>query len=133
MADDNPSIISHVSLGTNDLERAGRFYDAVLAAISSRRVMEHEGAAIAYGKSFPEFWVGKPFDGGRAEPANGVHIGFLAEVDAFHRAALDAGGTSDGEPGPRPMYGKPYYGCFVRDPDGHKVEAMFWDEEMAES
>ena len=48
-------------------------------------------------------------------------------VDAFYHAALDAGGTGDGAPGPRPEYGAPYYGCFVRDPDGHKIEATFWD------
>ena len=60
-----------------------------------------------------------------------MHIGFFAasqaEVDAFWNAAIEAGATPDGEPGPRAEYGKPYYGCFVRDLDGHKVEAAFWD------
>jgi len=51
-------------------------------------------------------------------------------VDAFHRAALNAGATDEGAPGPREEYGEPYYGCFVRDLDGHKIEAAFWDVEL---
>lgn len=131
---ENPSIISHVSLGTSDLKRAAAFYDAVLAAIGAKRVFEHEGAAIAWGRMFPEFWVGLPHDGGRAESANGVHMAFFArnraEVDAFHAAGLANGATDDGAPGPRPEYGAPYYGCFLRDPDGHKIEATFWDQDL---
>ena len=65
---------------------------------------------------------------------NGTHVAFIAPdkqaVDAFHTAALAAGAVCDGPPGPRPQYGAPYYGCFVRDLDGHKVEAAFWDMEM---
>ena len=64
-----------------------------------------------------------------------VHFGFLAasrdQVHAFHVAALSAGARDDGPPGPRPLYGEPYYGCFVRDLDGHKIEAAFWDEALA--
>ena len=70
-----------------------------------------------------------------AETANGVHFAFLAPskkaVGAFWEEALAAGATPDGEPGPRPHYGEPYYGCFVRDLDGHKIEAMYWDVEIA--
>ncbi|HVL75883.1 MAG TPA: VOC family protein [Noviherbaspirillum sp.] len=130
MADDNPSIISHVSIGTNDFAAAVRFYDSVLAALDIRRVMDHPGAA-AYGKRFPEFWVQTPIDGYPASVGNGTHVSFVAAskqaVDAFYQAALEAGATDSGAPGPRPMYGDPYYGCFVRDPDGHKIEATFWD------
>ena len=130
MDSDNPSILSHVSLGTNQFERATAFYDKVLAALGCRRMMEHPGA-VCYGKQFPEFWVQTPIDGAPAGTANGVHFGFVAnsraEVDAFYAAALAAGGTGDGPPGPRPLYGAPYYGCFVRDLDGHKIEAAFWD------
>ncbi|SDL10324.1 Catechol 2,3-dioxygenase [Pseudomonas delhiensis] len=132
MSDDliPPSCISHVSIGTNDYDRARAFYDAVLATLGCRRVMEHPGA-VAYGREFPEFWVQTPLDGAPASVGNGTHIGFIAgsreAVDAFHAAALAHGGHDDGAPGPRPHYGEPYYGCFVRDPDGHKVEATFWD------
>lgn len=131
MDNGNPSILSHVSLGTNDLARSAAFYDAVLATIGATRVFEHGDTAIAYGKQFPEFWIGTPHDGGRADTANGVHMAFFAaskaEVDAFHAAALKHGAPDDGAPGHRPEYGAPYYGCFVRDPDGHKIEATFWD------
>ncbi len=133
MADDIPSILSHVSLGTNDFERAVAFYDRVLPTLGCRRVAEHPGA-VAYGKLFPEFWVQLPFDEGIASVGNGTHVAFIAPskdaVDAFHRTAIDAGGTDDGAPGPRPDYGEPYYGCFVRDLDGNKIEATFWDMEM---
>jgi predicted lactoylglutathione lyase len=53
--------------------------------------------------------------------------GDKAQVHAFHEAALAAGAKDEGAPGPRPEYGEPYYGCFVRDPDGHKIEAAYWD------
>src|SRR5690606_1352460 len=134
MENEVPSIVSHVSVGTNDFDRAVRFYDEVLPTLGAGRVMEHE-SAVAYGKAFPEFWVQRPIDGRPATCGNGTHVGFLAEskaaVDAFYAAALEAGGTGDGAPGPRPAYGAPYYGCFVRDPDGHKIEAAFWDEALA--
>lgn len=134
MTDDVPSIISHVSVGTNDFERAKSFYDSVLATLGCKKIMEHPDA-VAYGKQFPEFWVQTPVDGRPATSGNGCHFGFLAwskaEVQAFYDAALEAGGIDEGAPGPRPDYGEPYYGCFVRDPDGHKIEAAFWDMEMA--
>ncbi len=132
---ESPSIMSHVSVGTNHLERAVAFYDAVLATIGARRVMEHPGT-VAYGKQLPEFWVGEPYDRGPATCGNGVHFAFMAaskaHVDAFFKAALDAGGVSDGEPGPRPEYSAAYYGCYIRDPDGHKIEATFWDQSALE-
>lgn len=132
--DDNPSILSHVSLGTNRFAEATAFYDAVLAPLGIKRVMEHENA-IAYGKAYPEFWVVVPLDDAPATAGNGTHIGFVASgaaaVDAFHAAALVAGASDEGAPGPREEYGAPYYGCFVRDLDGHKIEAAFWDFAMA--
>jgi len=131
--DQNPSILSHVSLGTNDFDRAVAFYDQVLSTLGITRMMEHPGA-IAYGKKYPEFWVGVPFDDQTATVGNGTHIGFIAPskeaVHAFYEAALAAGATGEGEPGGRPHYGEPYYGCFVRDLDGHKIEAAYWDEQL---
>jgi len=130
-----PSIVSHLSIGTNDFPRAEAFYDRVLPALGARRVMDHPGGAVAYGRGFPEFWVQRPIDHAPATVGNGTHIGFLAaskaQVDAFYAAALEAGATADGPPGPREEYGAPYYGCFVRDLDGHKIEAAFWDEPLA--
>ena len=137
---ENPSIMSHTSIGTNDFPHSAAFYDAVMPTIGARRVYEPqmpEGAfAIAYGKQFPEFWVQTPHNGEKAETANGIHFAFLAPtkeaVHAFWDAAIKAGAEPDGEPGPRPHYGAPYYGCFMRDPDGHKIEAMYWDASLME-
>jgi len=129
----NPSIISHVSVGTNRFEEAVAFYDRVLGTLGCRR-MESFPVMVAYGRKYPEFWVGAPHDGAPAVVGNGVHVGFIADtpahVDAFHAEALAAGGTSDGAPGPRPLYGPQYYGCFIRDLDGNKIEAAFWDDSM---
>lgn len=131
MADNNPSILSHISVGTNDLERSSEFYDKALAPLGIARVETIAGEAVAYGKQYPEFWVVIPLDEQVATVGNGMHIGFIAsskdEVHAFHEAALNAGGVDNGAPGPRPLYGDPYYGCFIVDPDGHRIEASFWD------
>lgn len=130
--DDIPSIISHISLGTNQLDAALDFYDQVMATIGATRLEEVPGVAVAYGKKFPEFWVQVPYDQKRAGVANGVHFGFIAPnpqaVHDFYETAIKLGAQCDGKPGPRPEYGAPYYGCFVRDLDGHKIEAAFWDE-----
>ncbi|MGE0498949.1 MAG: VOC family protein [Ramlibacter sp.] len=127
MSELSPSVMSHVSVGTNDYPRAKAFYDAVLATLQIRCVMDFPGGA-GYGRAFPEFWVQTPHDGGRASVGNGVHVAFLAnsmaEVQAFHAQALALGGTDDGAPGLRPEYGGDYYAAFVRDLDGHKIEAM---------
>lgn len=134
MSSPSPSVISHVSIGTNDFDSLRAFYVAVLPSVGAKIIMEHPGA-VAFGRQFPEFWIGVPHDGKPASIGNGFHIGFIADtkeqVHAFYDAAIAAGATCDGPPGPRPLYGEPYYGCFVRDPEGHKIEASFWDEELA--
>jgi catechol 2,3-dioxygenase-like lactoylglutathione lyase family enzyme len=121
--------ISHVSLGTNDFPRAKAFYDAVLATLQIRCVMPFEHSA-GYGRRFPEFWIQLPHDQRAAKVGNGVHVCLLAssvqEVQAFHRAALEQGGTDDGAPGERKEYSPGYYAAFVRDLDGNKIEAMCW-------
>ena len=132
MNTENPSIISHISIGTNNFDRAVVFYDRVLSTLGCKQIMKHPGA-VAYGKEFPEFWVQTPFNGKPATIGNGSHIGFIANtkeaVHAFHEAALNEGGTDDGAPGPRPDYGDAYYGCFIRDIDGNKIEATYWNED----
>ena len=131
MTIENPSILSHISLGTNQYDKAVAFYDKVLATIGSKKLLEFPGAT-AYGKVAPEFWVQTPISGQMATVGDGTHVGFVASskeaVHAFYEAALAAGGIDDGAPGPRPHYGEQYYGCFIRDLDGHKIEAMLWDE-----
>lgn len=134
MSDDNGSIISHVSIGTNDFDKALAFYDTVLATLDIHRIMEHPPVAVAYRKLYPEFWVQTPINGQPATVGNGFHIGFIAStkeaVDTFYKAALEAGGIDEGAPGPRAEYGEAYYGCFIRDPDGHKIEATYWDMDL---
>ncbi|WJN58827.1 VOC family protein [Pseudomonas sp. SO81] len=133
MSEQNPSILSHVSIGTNRFDRAVAFYDKVMPTLGCKRVLEHPGA-VAWGREYPEFWVQTPIDGKPANVGNGTHFGFVAPdkqaVHAFYEAALEAGASPDGPPGPRPHYGEPYYGCFVRDLDGHKIEAAYWDTEL---
>lgn len=132
METENPSIISHISIGTNNFERAVAFYDNVLSTLGCKQIMNYPGA-VAYGREYPEFWVQTPIDGKPATVGNGSHVGFVANttdaVHAFHEAALSAGGIDDGAPGPRPDYGDAYYGCFIRDLDGNKIEATYWNEE----
>ena len=121
-------MLHHVSVGVANVESALRFYDPVLAALGYKRVMEFLPFAVAYGESAPMFWVQLPHDQERATVGNGVHIGFVATsqdaIVAFHAAALAAGGKDEGAPGPRPDYGPEYWGAFVRDLDGNKLEAV---------
>ena len=122
-------MLHHVSIGVADVERAARFYDAVLSKLGFKRVMEVMPYGIAYGLKMPQFWVQLPHDQGSCSSGNGIHIAFEARsrgaVNAFHAAALSAGGRDDGAPGPRPEYTTNYYGAFVRDLDGNKIEAVF--------
>lgn len=131
----NPSIMAHVSIGTNRFEDAVVFYDRVLATLGAKRIVEIPGTAIAWGREFPEFWVQIPYNQQAAETANGVHFAFLADskdmVSAFYQTGLASGATCDGPPGPRPLYSDAYYGCFLRDLEGHKIEAMYWDYSKA--
>ncbi|TAJ64161.1 VOC family protein [Brevundimonas sp.] len=124
-----PPLVSHVSVGVSDLARAGAFYDAALAPLGVRRVMEHP-MGIAWGRSFPEFWASRPHDRAPPSAGNGVHVCFnapdQAAVAAFHAAGVAAGGRDDGPPGLRPDYAPGYYAAFLRDPDGNKVEALCW-------
>lgn len=121
-------MLHHVSVGVTDIVRAARFYDAAMTALGYRRVMEFMPFAIAYGEIAPELWIQLPANHGPASVGNGVHVALHAKnrqaVHAFHEAALAAGGTDDGAPGPRPQYTPEYYAAFVRDPDGNKIEAM---------
>jgi catechol 2,3-dioxygenase-like lactoylglutathione lyase family enzyme len=122
-------MLHHVSVGVRDVARAATFYDPVLAALGYKRVADYSPGAIGYGErdGQPQFWIGLPHDKGAASVGNGTHVGFIARskkaVMAFHEAALKAGGSNNGEPGPRPDYGPAYYGAFIYDLDGNKIEA----------
>ena len=128
------SVISHVTLGTNDPDRAGRFYDEVLAGIGFTRMAKPPGTPTAYEKGgLPTIYLYVPEDGRPATWGNGTHVAFVAEtreqVHGFHEAALRLGGACAGPPGPRPRYGENYYAAYVRDPDGNKLQAVCYAAE----
>ena len=119
----------YLTLGTNDLPRAARFYDAALAPLGMIR-RATEATEVGYG--LPEdrrtrLWVTLPFDGKPATVGNGTMPALVAPnqqaVRDFHAAALAHGGTDEGAPGLRP-YGPAFFAAFVRDPDGNKLSAV---------
>jgi len=120
-------MIDHVSVGVRDLERAARFYELALAPLGLAPLVTRP-ATIGFGKSYPEFWINLRAGMEQVVPESGVHICLRAksagEVDAFHAAALNAGGRSDGAPGLRPHDRVCYYAAFVTDPDGNRIEAV---------
>lgn len=122
--------LDYTMIGTNDLPRARAFYDAVFPCIGGALDADYEGFTFAYKfRNGTRAWVARPHDQQPAVPANGSMPGFRcashAEVDTAHAAALAGGGTCEGPPGPRPMYGPTFYGCYLRDPDGNKMSFIY--------
>lgn len=124
-------MIDHIGFPVSDYERAKTFYTQALAPLGYALIMEvpaqgnpsgHPAAGFGIGGK-PDFWIGA--EGGLHKP---LHIAIAAksraEVDAFHKAALAAGGKDNGAPGLRPHYHANYYGAFIFDPDGHNIEAV---------
>ncbi len=123
-------MLDHIGFGVSDFARSKEFYERALAPLGYRIIMEvtpQENGGEAYAgfgdERKPYFWIGT----GNAL-AGRLHVAFIAKdraaVDAFHRAAIAAGGKNNGSPGLRPRYHPDYYGAFVLDPDGHNVEAV---------
>src|SRR3954454_14558967 len=125
-------MIDHVSLGVRDLERAARFYESTLAPLGLSRLVTRP-ATVGFGKNYPEFWINLRADTAPVAADSGVHICLRAkstgEVDAFHAAALTAGGRSDGAPGLRPHGRVRYYAAFIIDLDGNRMEAVTFPNE----
>jgi len=121
------SMIDHISIAVRDLDRAARFYQAVLGAVGYEKLVVRP-RTIGFGKAYPEFWLNLRATMAPINGDCGVHVGLRVRtielVDAFHAAALAAGGSSDGAPGLRPQHGEGYYAAFVRDPDGNRIEAV---------
>ena len=122
-------MIDHITFGVSEFARSTAFYDAALAPLGVRRLFdvpkEHsDGVDVTgYGDDRPWFWLAAQ------NPTTGMlHVAFQAQsraaVDAFHAAAIKAGGIDNGAPGLRPHYHADYYGAFVLDPDGHNIEAV---------
>ncbi len=121
-------MFSHVTIGITDFERAAAFYDPVMATLGHGRFYSGDGFCAFGTLGGSQFWIMPPFDGNTASVGNGSHTAFLAPdraaVRAFHEAALANGGTDEGPPGLRTHYHPNYYGAYVRDPDGNKIQAV---------
>jgi catechol 2,3-dioxygenase-like lactoylglutathione lyase family enzyme len=116
--------LDHVGLDVSDYATSRAFYEAALAPLGMRLMMEPVPGMGGFGDDFPFFWIGCRGRG----PDSGTHVAFTAgdraTVDAFHQAALAAGGRDNGAPGVREIYHPDYYGAFVLDPDGNNIEAV---------
>jgi predicted lactoylglutathione lyase len=120
-------MIGYVTLGTNDIDRAAKFYDALLGSLGAKRMMEADGfIAWSAPAGGPALSVIKPFDQKAATVGNGVMVALAmdstAKVDALHRKAMELGAKDEGAPGPR---GTGFYAGYFRDPDGNKLNAFF--------
>lgn len=120
-------MFDHLSIGVRDVARAGAFYDAALAPLGFNRVSDSPDS-LGYGGDRVALWVNAAERPVPADKASGLHFCFgaasRAAVDAFHAAALAAGGSDNGQPGLRDDYGPNYYAAFVIDPDGYRLEAF---------
>lgn len=120
-------MIGYVTLGTNDLQRAARFYDAIAEVLGTKRMMEFD-TFIAWGQQ-DGVGIGltKPYDGKAASVGNGVMVALAckdaAQVDAVYKAAMSLGAKDEGPPGPRPAF-PGFYAGYFRDPDGNKLNAF---------
>jgi catechol 2,3-dioxygenase-like lactoylglutathione lyase family enzyme len=118
----SPCLFDHVALPVRDIARSRAFYERALRPFGVKVVESPSGLGFALGDQ--DFWIGEG-----DVVAGSVHIAFAAPdretVDAFHAAAVEAGGVDNGRPGLRPRYHSGYYAAFVLDPDGNNVEAVF--------
>lgn len=123
------AMLDHISLRVRDFDKALTFYKAALKPLGYTLLMEFPYAAGFGENGKPDFWIG-PTD----QPITPIHVAFVTDrktVNAFHAAALAAGGKDNGAPGPREKYHPNYYGGFVLDPDGNNIEAVCHQPESA--
>jgi catechol 2,3-dioxygenase-like lactoylglutathione lyase family enzyme len=120
-------MIDHVSVPVRDLAAGAAFYERLLAPLGLTRLVERP-ATVGFGKKYPEFWLNLRAEMPPIPADTGMHVCLRAPsedaVRAFHTAALEHGGRSDGEPGSRQAAMTTYYGAFIKDPDGNKIEAL---------
>ena len=120
-------MIDHVSVPVRDLAASAAFYERVLAPLGYTRLVERP-ATVGFGKKYPEFWLNLRANMPPIPADTGMHVCLRAPsedaVRAFHTLALEHGGGSDGEPRPRQGEMTAYYGAFIKDPDGNKIEAI---------
>jgi catechol 2,3-dioxygenase-like lactoylglutathione lyase family enzyme len=123
-------MIAHLSIGVRDVTRSKSFYDAVLEPLGYKCIRAAKSlVGYGYGAEIISFWVVSAERPVPADEKSGLHFCFAAPdataVDAFHAAALHAGGQNNGAPGLRPIYGADYYAAFIIDPDGYRIEAYY--------
>ena len=121
-------MIDHVSIAVSDLSASAAFYDAVLAPLGLAKLVDRSPATIGFGRKYPEFWLNFR-EGLKPQPhTTGIHICLRAPSEAavreFFDAAIARGGKSAGDPGPRQAAFTPYFGAFILDDDGNKIEAV---------
>jgi catechol 2,3-dioxygenase-like lactoylglutathione lyase family enzyme len=117
------SLIDHINLLVSDIERSKRFFQEALSPLGYELLMEHRISGAGFGQAAkPDFWIKQEV------LSSAIHVAFAspdrATVDAFHDAAIAAGGRDNGPPGLRPEYHSTYYGAYVLDPDGNNIEAV---------
>ena len=119
-------MLAHVSIGVRDLARTKRFYDAALTPLGYK-CLDEGASSLGYGDQAVTLWISPTARPVPADMESGLHFCFgaptRASVDAFHAAALGAGGADNGGPGLRADYGPGYYAAFAIDPDGYRIEA----------
>ena len=126
-------MIDHISIAVRDLAASSEFYAQVLAPLGLAKLVQRDGTT-GFGKRYPEFWLNERSDLARQPETTGTHICLRAasedSVRGFHAAALACGGTSAGDPGPRQAALTTYYGAFIFDPDGNKIEAVYFPKPL---
>ena len=123
-------MIAHISIGVRHVDRSRAFYDAALAPLGYKCIRAARSlVGYGYGADSISFWVVSAKRPVPPDEKSGLHFCFAAPdaaaVDAFHAAALRAGGRDNGAPGLRPVYGADYYAAFIVDPDGYRIEAYY--------
>lgn len=120
-------MIDHVSVAVRDLMASAGFYEKVLAPLGLTRLVDREGT-VGFGKRYPEFWLNARPEMESVPDDTGIHLCLRAPdrnaVEQFHRLAVELDGRSDGAPAEREATVTTYFGTFIRDPDGNKIEAI---------
>jgi catechol 2,3-dioxygenase-like lactoylglutathione lyase family enzyme len=130
-------MIDHISVAVSDIARSAAFYEAVLGALGLAKVVDLSPKTVGFGKKYPEFWLNARDGLAPQSETTGTHICLRAPseeaVREFHAAALAHGGRTAGDPGPRQAAFTTYFGAFFFDPDGNKIEAVYFGQKLGET
>ena len=130
-------MIDHVSIAVSHLRASAEFYRAVLGPLGLRQLVDRSPASIGFGKKYPEFWLNRREDLALQPETTGIHICLRAPsevaVREFFDAAIARGGKSAGDPGPRQAAFTTYFGAFILDDDGNKIEAVYFPKALGET